>query len=61
MYFILMFSNSNQQTKRWADYNDDELLPVIPWAPHVIAVTIKYDKYEKSEWTTVKSKKKRKN
>jgi len=58
MYFILMFSNSNQLTKRWADYNHDELLPVIPWAPHVMTVTIKY---EKSEWTTVKSKKKRKN
>lgn len=58
MYFILMFSNSNQQTKRWADYNNDELLPVIPWAPNVMTVIIKY---EKSEWITVKSKKKRKN
>jgi len=47
---------SNTETKRWADYEDDDLLPIIPWAPHVKQVSLKS---EPSEWTTVKSKKKR--
>lgn len=44
------------ETKRWADYDDDDFLPIIPWAPHVKQVSLKS---EPSEWTTVKSKKKR--
>lgn len=48
--------NSPTDTKRWADYEDDDLLPIIPWAPHVKQVSLKS---EPSEWTTVKSKKKR--
>lgn len=48
---------SNIETKRWADYDDDDdLLPIIPWAPHIKQVSLKS---ESSEWTTVKSKKKR--
>lgn len=38
-----------------SDYDDDDLLPVIPWAPHIKQVSLKS---ESNEWTTVKSKKK---
>lgn len=50
---------SPADTKQWADYDDDDdnLLPIIPWAPHVKPVSLKS---EPSEWITVKSKKKRK-
>ena len=47
------------ETKRWADYYDDDLLPIIPWAPHVKQIPNKSDS-KSSEWTTVKSKKKHK-
>ena len=58
---MVMHSNSSSfssptDTKRWADYEDDDLLPIIPWAPHIKQVSVKS---EPSEWTTVKSKKKR--
>jgi hypothetical protein len=56
---VMQYSfGSNTETKRWADYEDedDDLLPIIPWAPHVKQVSLKS---EPSEWTTVKSKKKR--
>lgn len=56
MYSNQLFFFSNTETKRWADYEDDDLLPIIPWATHVKQVSIKS---ETSEWTTVKSKKKR--
>ena len=46
----------NTQIKRWADYEDDDLLPIIPWAPHVKQVSLQT---QPSDWTTVKSKKKR--
>ena len=46
----------NTQIKRWADYEDDDLLPIIPWAPHVKQVSLQT---KPSDWTTVKSKKKR--
>ena len=50
-------STSNRYpTRQWADYHED-FLPIIPWAPHVKQVSLKS---EPSEWTTVKSKKKRK-
>ena len=60
-YMVMQYSfgssfGSNNETKRWADYEDDDLLPIIPWAPHVKQVSLKS---EPSEWTTVKSKKKR--
>lgn len=51
------YFRSNTETKCWADYEDDYLLPIIPWAPHVKQVSLKPDT---TEWTTVKSKKKRK-
>ena len=57
MYSNQLYFSSYNQTKRWADYEDDDLLPIIPWAPHVKQVSLKS---ETSEWTTVKSKKKRK-
>jgi hypothetical protein len=55
---MVMYSSfvSNTETKRWADYEDDYLLPIIPWAPYVKQVSLKP---EFGEWTTVKSKKKR--
>ncbi len=49
-------SSSKTETKRWADYEDHDLLPVVPWAPYIKPVSLKS---ESSEWTTVKSKKKR--
>lgn len=45
------------ENKKWADYNDDDLLPVIPWAPHIQSFSNKSDS---GGWTTVKSKKNRK-
>jgi hypothetical protein len=57
MYSNQLYFSSYNQTKCWADYEDDDLLPIIPWAPHVKQVSLKS---ETSEWTTVKSKKKRK-
>ena len=56
--YIVMYSSfvSNTETKRWADYEDDYLLPIIPWAPYIKQVSLKP---EFGEWTTVKSKKKR--
>ena len=58
---------STTETKRWTDYEDDDLLPIIPWAPHIKQVSLKTQpsqlttvKSEPSQWTTVKSKKKRK-
>lgn len=48
---------SYTETKHWSDYDDDDLLPVIPWAPHIKQVSIKSNS---DEWTTVKSKKKNK-
>ena len=56
MYSNQLYFFSNTETKRWADYKDDDLLPIIPWAPHVKQVSIKS---ETSKWITVKSKKKR--
>ena len=48
-------------SKLWADYeDDDDILPIIPWAPHIQSVSIKLQPNESQEWTTVKSKKKRK-
>lgn len=44
------------ETKRWADYDDDDFLPIIPWAPHIKSVSLKP---EVCEWTIVMSKKKR--
>jgi hypothetical protein len=57
-------------TKKWADYEDDGLLPVVPWALHIKQVShtttnlvthFNQDssKSDSGEWTTVKSKKKR--
>ena len=46
---------SNTKTKRWADYKDDDLFPIIPWAPYVKPVSMNP---KPNEWTTVKSKKK---
>lgn len=58
MYSNQLYFSSYNQTKFWADYeDDDDLLPIIPWAPHVKQVSLKS---EPNEWTTVKSKKKRK-
>lgn len=63
------FKIISSDTKLWADYDqDDDILPIIPWAPHIKSVSIKlqskepqYFNYNDSkEWTTVKSKKKRK-
>ena len=58
MYYIVMHTNlsSSYQTKRWADYEDDYLLPIIPWAPYIKQISLKY---QPNEWTIVKSKKKR--
>jgi len=58
------------KTIRWADYKDDGLLPVIPWAPHIKQVSYTtanlathfnqgLSKSDSGVWTTVKSKKKR--
>lgn len=57
-----MHSNSSSfpsttDIKRWADYKDDDLLPIIPWVYDVKNVSIKS---EPCEWTTVKSRKKTK-
>ena len=49
-------SSSKTETKRWADYEDDDSLPIIPWAPYIKPVSLMP---ESSEWTTVKSKKNR--
>jgi hypothetical protein len=57
MYSKSSSLNSPTDTKRWADYDDDDLLPIIPWALHIKQVSVKS---EPSEWTTVKSKKKSK-
>lgn len=57
MYSNKLYFSSYNQTKCWADYEDDDLFPIIPWAPHVKQVSLKS---QTSEWTTVKSKKKRK-
>ena len=48
---------TNTQNKKWSDYDDDDLLPVIPWAPHIKSISYKYDS---GGWSTVKSKKNRK-
>jgi len=65
--FTLFVSVSNSfkiissDTKLWADYDhDDDILPIIPWAPHIKSVSIKVQPNESQEWITVKSKKKRK-
>jgi len=51
----------SSDTKLWADYDEDDyILPIIPWAPHIQSVSIKLQPNESQEWTTVKSKKKRK-
>lgn len=52
------------KTIRWADYKDDDLLPVIPWKPNIKQYTYKTNessewKTGSSEWITVKSKNKR--
>jgi hypothetical protein len=55
MYYERFIFDSSTQTKRWADYEDNDLFPIIPWAPHVKQVSLKS---EPRKWTTVKSKKK---
>lgn len=67
MHSCLSSFVSPTYTKRWADYQDDELLPIIPWAPHVKPSSPKSEtrkwtnvNSETRGWTTVKSKKKRK-
>ena len=63
------FKIISSDTKLWADYDhDDDILPIIPWAPHIKSVSIKlqskepqdFNHNDSHEWTTVKSKKKRK-
>ena len=55
MYSIRASFCSHTKTKRWADYEDDNLLPIIPWAQNIKQVSIKS---EPCEWITVKSNKK---
>ena len=64
--FSLLVSNPvsyaiiSSDTKLWADYDDhDYILPIIPWAPYIKSVSIKLQPNESQEWTTVKSKKKK--
>lgn len=52
---VYTFNPNN--SKSWADYQDDDVLPNIPWAPHIKPV---YIKSESNTWTTVQFKKKRK-
>jgi len=60
-YDIISSNIISSDTKLWADYDDDDdILPIIPWAPHIQSVSIKLQPNESQEWTTVKSKKKRK-
>jgi len=58
-------TNSSLCTKWW-EYDNDYLLPTIPWAPHIISYTENYepDKTEKEDtlkdhWTTVVVKKRK--
>jgi len=53
-----MYSDFNILKKEWADYTDDETLPVIPWIKNITAEPGKKNIYE--QWITVKHKKKRK-
>ena len=55
MYYNYSYFCFPNETKRWADYEDDDFLPIIPWAPHVKQVSPKSDT---NEWITVNSKKK---
>lgn len=55
MYSIRASFCSHTKTKQWADYEDDNLLPIIPWAQNIKQVSIKS---EPCEWITVKSNKK---
>ena len=57
MHSNLYSFRTHNDTKRWADYDCDDILPIIPWAPHIKQVSLKP---QPCEWTTVKSKKKRK-
>jgi len=60
-YAIISSDIIYSHNKLWADYDDDDyILPIIPWAPHIKSVSIKLQPNESQEWTTVKSKKKRK-
>ena len=60
-FSLLVSTPVSYDTKLWADYDDDDdILPIIPWAPHIQSVSIKLQPNEYQEWTTVKSKKKRK-
>jgi len=61
-----MNSNNNSSLcTKWWEYDDDYILPTIPWAPHIISYTETYDpekeKEDKQEdvWTTVVVKKRK--
>ena len=61
VYNPVSYTIISSDTKLWADYDEDDyMIPTIPWAPHIKAVSIKLQPNESQEWTTVKSKKKRK-
>ena len=53
-----MYSDFNIIKKEWADYTDDESLPVIPWIKNITTEPTKNNTDE--TWITVKPKKKRK-
>lgn len=68
-YAIISPDIISPYTKLWADYDEDDyIIPTIPWAPHIKAISIKlqskepqdFNHNDSHEWTTVKSKKKRK-
>jgi hypothetical protein len=46
-----VFTFHSNNTKLWADYKDDEPLPIIPWAHNI--------KSQTNIWITVQSKKKK--
>ena len=58
-------TNSSLCTK-WCEYENDYLLPIIPWAPHVVSYTENYEPNEtkkedtlQDDWTTVVVKKRK--
>ena len=61
-----MNSETKNPTMRWADYEDEPddkkyTLPPIPWAPHILPLTVKPIIDDNNMWITVKSKKKNNN
>jgi len=59
-----MSSAPQPSIMRWADYEDEPdyikyTLPTIPWAPHILPVSIKSNTDDTNNWVTVKSKKKK--